>query len=261
MAAGGAMRRWTCPECGAARAGYLTVKSARAARDRHMREKHRDGGSALAERRRGRDAGRQRARRGSALADLPQGSCLEYLCFVLCPQRRYDMYEQVRNHLVQSGFHISRITRREGIDLAKHPNVPRHQVVTRYVLESLLPELRLRFSSDSGLRYIFHLEDDCRLKRGKAFGDARGHALAAGSRIGWLGYARKDGEPRWQTHLLSFTPASIAHLERLLVEFRQCGLPAFDIVLWRFARDSPQSVCIAPESIAYQIGHTLTGRR
>ena len=98
-----------------------------------MREQHTDAGSALAERRRSRDAARcallKRTRRSPSrntdrTCYIPQVNRLEYDALVLRPQRRYDMHGQVRIHVVQSGFHISRITRRDGIGLHKHSSVP-----------------------------------------------------------------------------------------------------------------------------------------
>ena len=116
------------------------------------------------------------------------GAAAEYECFVLCPQRRHEMFQQTRAHLVQRGFHISKIKRREGIDLQKYTkrhstDIPRHQVITKYVLEYLRPELKDRFLQNPKLRYVFFAEDDCRLKPGKCARDARTAALAAGSKI------------------------------------------------------------------------------
>ena len=190
-----------------------------------------------------------------------EGTAAEYECFVLCPQRRHEMFEKTRAHLVRSGFHISKIKRREGIDLQKHPEVRRDQVITEYVLESLRPELKHRFLRNPKLQYVFYVEDDCRLKRGRGFDDARNAALAAGSKIGWLGYFIRNGTPRYGTHLVSFSSASLIHLEELLKQYRDGGLPAFDTVLHRLAKDNPEAIYIAPESIAAQTTHASAGRR
>ena len=171
------------------------------------------------------------------------------------------MYEQTRANLVQAGFHISSIRRREGIDLKKHTDVRRDQAITKYVLELLLPEVRKRFSLNSKLRHVFYVEDDCRIIAGKGFGDVHEAALAAGRKIGWLAYFTRNGEPRWGTHLVSFSRASFVHLEQLLNKHRQGGLPAFDTVLHRLAKDSPESVYIAPAPLAHQAKHALAGRR
>ena len=122
---------------------------------------------------------------------------------MLCPQRRYEMFEKTRSHLVQSGLHISRIKRREGIDLHKQPHVRRGQVSTRYVMEYLRPELAHRFLRNPKPRYVFFVEADCRLKPGRGFADARNAALAAGSKIGLLGYFLRNGVPRYGAHLVS----------------------------------------------------------
>ena len=171
------------------------------------------------------------------------------------------MFEQTRAHLVQSGFHISKIKRREGIDLHKHPEVRRDQVITRYVLEYLRPELKHRFLRNPKLQYVFFVEDDCRLKRGRGFADARNAALAAGSKIGWLGHFIRNGAPRYGAHLVSFSSASLIHLEELLEQYRAGGLPAFDTVLHRLATDNPEAIYVAPESIAAPATHALAGRR
>ena len=69
------------------------------------------------------------------------------------------------------------------------------------------------------------------LKRGKGFGDVREVGLEVASRIGWLAYIRKHGEPRYQTRLFSFAFASIVSLERLLQQFREGVLPAVCLVV------------------------------
>ena len=181
--------------------------------------------------------------------------------FRVVPQRRHEMFQQTRAHLVQRGFHISKIKRREGIDLQKHTDIPRHQVITKYVLEYLRPELKDRFSLNPNLRYVFFAEDDCRLKLGKCARDARTAALAAGSKIGWLGYFIRNGAPRYGAHLLSFSRASLIHLDELLDQHREGGLPAFDTVLYRLSAKNSEAIYVAPESIASQAAHALAGRR
>ena len=171
------------------------------------------------------------------------------------------MFEQTRAHLVQRGFHISKIKRGEGIDLQKHTDIPRHQVITKYVLEYLRPELKHRFLLNPKLRYVFFAEDDCRLKPGKCARDARKAALAAGSKIGWLGYFIRNGAPRYGAHLLSFSSASLIHLDELYKASVWGGLPAFDTVLYRLSAKNSEAIYVAPQSIASQAAHALAGRR
>ena len=156
------------------------------------------------------------------------------------------MYEQTRASLVESGIRISSIRRREGIDLKKHTDVRRDQAITKYVLELLLPEVRKRFSLNSKLRHVFYVEDDCRINGGKGFGDVLEVALAAGPKIGWLAYSMCNGEPRWGTHLVSFSHASLVLL---------------GTALNRLAKGSPEAVFIAPAPLAHQAKHALAGRR
>ena len=279
-----AVHGWACPHCSASRAGFKTKKSAQSSKNRHIREKHKPGGSALAGTRRRRDARAHEAQRahhtvrGTPLRSKRQraghvmhnaklsmtsrlGWAAEYECFVLCPQRRHEMFQQTRAHLVQRGFHISKIKRREGIDLQKHTDIPRHQVITKYVLEYLRPELKDRFLQNPKLRYVFFAEDDCRLKPGKCARDARKAALAAGSKIGWLGYFIRNGAPRYGAHLLSFSSESLYHLDELYAASVWGALPAFDTVLYRLSAKNSEAIYVAPESIASQAAHALAGRR
>ena len=289
------MYRWTCPHCSASGAGYASQKSAASSRNRHIANKHAPGGSALAENRKRRDARAKVDRRahhtrcGAPLkggnyyirktpaseADDTErpcptsiwarnsrmGTAAKYVCFVLCPQRRHHMYEQARAHLVGSGFHISRIKRREGIDLQKHPDVRRDQVITMYVLEYLLPEMAKLFSRNPQLLHVFYVEDDCRLKPGNHLKEVLEAALAAGSKIGWLAYFIRNGEPRYGTHLVSFSRDSLVHVEELRKQFRASGLPAFDTLLYNLTKANPECIYVAPESIAAQTTHALAGRR
>ena len=111
------------------------------------------------------------------------------------------------------------------------------------------------------LRYVFFAEDDCRLKRGRGFADARNAALAAGSKIGWLGHFIRNGAPRYGAHLLSFSSASLIHLDELYEASVWGGLPAFDTVLYRLSAKNSEAIYVAPESIASQAAHALAGRR
>ena len=62
-------------------------------------------------------------------------------------------------------------------------------------------------------------------------------------------------------HLVSFSSASLIHLEGVLEQYRDGGLPAFDTVLHRFATDNPEAIYVEPESIATHAMHALTGPR
>ena len=171
------------------------------------------------------------------------------------------MFEQTRAHFVKAGFHISKIKRREGIDLQKHPHIPRHQVITTYVLEYLRLELQQRFIQNPNLRYIMFAEDDCRLKRGTCAENVMQAALAAGPKIGWLGYYIRQGAPRYGCHLLSFSPASTTHLDELHKQHQKGGLPAFDTVLHHLASDNAEVIYVPPSPLASQAAHAFVGRR
>ena len=57
------------------------------------------------------------------------------------------------------------------------------------------------------------------------------------------------------------TSTGPVHAQGLLQQYRAGGLPAFDTVLYRLAKDSPESVYIAPAPLARQAKHALVGRR
>ena len=130
-----------------------------------------------------------------------------------------------------------------------------------YVLDRFLPEVTNLFSKHPALRHIYFVEDDCKLKPGTTFKDVRKVALAAGGKIGWLGYYTREGKPRYGAHLVSFSSASLIHLEGLLEQYRDDGLPACDTVLHRLETNQPEAFYVEPESIASQATHALTGRR
>ena len=54
---------WRCPHCSASRTGFNSKRSAASSKDRHIREKHKRGGVALAARRQHRDARAHRDQR------------------------------------------------------------------------------------------------------------------------------------------------------------------------------------------------------
>ena len=282
---------WLRPHGSASRTGFNSKKSAASSKNRHIREKLKQGGAALAARRLHRDARAhqdQRAHfrvRGTVLAKdrtrsrglsrfgrtiearmylsetVCAGTAAEYDIIVLCPQRRYVMFEQTRAHFVKAGFHISKIKRREGIDLQKHPHIPRRQVITTYVLEYLRLELQQRFIQNPNLRYIMFAEDDCRLKRGTCAENVMQAALAAGPKIGWLGYYIRQGAPRYGCHVLSFSPASTTHIDELHKQHQKGGLPAFDTVLHHLASDNAEVIYVPPSPLASQAAHAFVGRR
>ena len=268
------VHRWRCPHCSASRTGFSSKKSSASSKNRHIREKHKKGGAALAVRRKHRDARAHKDTRvhfrvqgAPTQARIPlsetarAGTAAEYDIIVLCPQRRYVMFEQTRAHFVKAGFHISKIKRREGIDLQKHPYIPRHQVITTYVLEYLRLELQQRFIQNPNLRYIIFAEDDCRLKRGTCAENVMQVALAAGPKIGWLGYYIRQGAPRYGCHHLSFSPASTTHLDELHKQHQKGGLPAFDTVLHHLASDNAEVIYVPPSPLASQAAHAFVGRR
>ena len=76
-----------------------------------------------------------------------------------------------------------------------------------------------------------------------------------------VAYFTRNVEPRYGTHLVSFSRDSLVHVEELRKQFRASGLPAFDTLLYNLTKANPECIYVAPESIAAQTTHALAGRR
>jgi len=179
-------------------------------------------------------------------------------CVVLCPRRRYHMFKAVRERLAQAGFHPSCILRREGFDISRRADIPRRKVVTKYILCKFLPELRRWFNQVQALEYVFYVEDDCKLKGKVRLNRLYLAARAAQGSIGWLGYSRRRGVPRFGTHLLSFSRHTVAALEWLRMTNPKY---AFDTTIYRMCKEDASLVRAPPESLAVQVRHAMKGRR
>ena len=61
------------------------------------------------------------------------------------------------------------------------------------------------FAQQRSLQFIFWAEDDCESRNQSNAKSVLEAAQAISPSAGWLGYLRVNGEPRWQSHMVSFT--------------------------------------------------------
>ena len=180
----------SCPTCRKVFKGS-TLKSAKSARDRHIREKHkapRAAAKAAAERKR-RNAVGARLRRAREAHE----ECAPVAALVLCPLRRdaaVGYFEKTAEQLIGAG--VLNAQRMQGYDLAKAPKAAQactsQQVVMKAFEDIFMPRAQRMFDADPQLKFVLFVEDDMSFQQGigkaellAALGDARARAAA------WLG--------------------------------------------------------------------------
>ena len=80
-------------------------------------------------------------------------------------------------------------------------------------------------------RYVLFVEDDCRLVSGVRLSDILSAARRARSRIAWLGYGMRRGEPKVGAHLVCFCRAALAQFRTDAAAADPRGILAFDTLL------------------------------
>ena len=143
-----------CQDCGRCFSGYASDKGAKSARDRHVRETH----TSNEKKRKNVES---RILRGRSYAKAAYwttehaNEAPKILFVVLCPMRRITMFERTREHLVSRGIPATRIERRCGFDTLKRPDIPRHLLVTEFIVKRFLRLARRSFRKNIQLEYIF----------------------------------------------------------------------------------------------------------
>ena len=251
-----------CDVCNAALSSITSAKSARSCRDRHKREAH--GHGALRWRReqnKKRQSSYRRARR-----TVQKTATQTLRAYVLRPLRRERLlclFAGARNSLVDVGIGISAVRRLQGVALAlqrRRDGVPTAAAtVLRAVLQDFLPRTRAVFTVNQQVRYVLFVEDDCRLVSGVRLSDILSAARRARSRIAWLGYGMRRGEPKVGAHLVCFCRVALARFRTDAADADPRGTLAFDTLLrklWRLGRAWAPS-----ETLAAQARRPLKGRR
>ena len=106
---------------------------------------------------------------------------------------------------------------------------------------------------------MLFVEDDCRLVSGVRLSDTLSTARRARSRIAWLGYGMRRGEPKVGAHFVCFCRDALAQFRADAAEAGPRGILAFDTLLqklWRLGR-----AWVPTETLAAQVRHSLQGRR
>lgn len=268
------VHRWVCPHGSASRTGFNWKMSAASSRDRHIREKHKRDGAALAVRRKQRDA---RAHQVARVHYRVQGAHEE---------------EQITRHWMRrSKTEIIPTEVRVPVEMRPKPSCA---YTTQYGpcrrranypcdrCEDGFCWFHLGQCSNCGLRSlcpdcIYPAEHGCLdtdsdtdedhipvISNGTVNLEPRKrHASCAG---GWAedwmaGIFTRNEAPRYGCHLLSFSPASTIPLDQLHKQHHKGGLPAFDAVLHHLARDNAEVIYVPPSPLASQAAHAFVGRR
>lgn len=252
-----------CLHCGVAFRSAISLKSASTARDRHVREGHgsRAGRVLARRRRRTTDSKRHKiARRSCHTAQAALAASVRVM--VLCPYRReaaLGLFQAACRSFVDVGMPVQNIRRKQGIDLLRHPEVRRCDVVTRFIVRDFVPAAHKLFEKFPDLRFVWFVEDDCRVKAGTALADLLTASQQAGDCIGWLGYGRRGGEPKVGAHLVSFSRRALMRFSVKSCSILATRKLAFDTLL--HALWQQDCVWVPRVSLACQAGHSAKGRR
>ena len=173
------------------------------------------------------------------------------------------LFTAARNSLVDVGIGTSAVRRLQGVDLAlqrRRDGVPNAAaVVLRAVLRDFLPRACAVFTANQQVRYVLFVEDDCRLVSGVRLSDILSVARRARSRIAWLGYGMRRGEPKVGAHLVCFCRVALARFRTDAAAADPRGTLAFGTLLhklWRLGR-----AWVPSETLAVQVRRTLKCRR
>ena len=121
------------------------------------------------------------------------------------------------------------------------------------------------FAQQRSLQFIFWAEDDCGSRNQSNAKSVLEAAQAISPSAGWLGYLRVNGEPRWQSHMVSFTRwSATAMLHDLNELWSGHATPAdfymgLDTYIWELCGCS-DIIRPSPQSLVHQI-RSLTSRR
>ena len=249
--------------------------AARTGLARHARENHSAEAQAAKHRRQ-----RQQARRLQLSRDhqplLSQGDAGKHLFVVTSPLRRQALFEGTRDALIAAGVPPKRIVRRGGIDfkqyLQNRGRLPAGLRRSTFLMwdfhKQFLPKCKSLFAGQPGLKFVWWVEDDCKLKKGVDIQTLHAHALAGPACIHWAAYFKKNGQARWGSHLAAVSRAGLPHVEsQMNKEAKQSSwsyLLGLDSWLHRglnLERASMPLVGAWQSSVASQRRHGLKGRR
>jgi hypothetical protein len=142
--------------------------------------------------------------------------------------------------------------------LAREGTGKRSEIVTLSLLHAFADRAGRWLEHGTEQRVALFSEDDCRFSASITSAVLTSAALAAGKRIGWLGYHRRRGEPRYGAHLLSFTRESLDTFGQQAGSYLQSRMLALDTLLYHMWRDG--YVWIPAASLAHQQVHAARGR-
>ena len=187
---------------------------------------------------------------------------------VLCPLRRemqLALFTDARLPFLCLGIAAASICRLQGIDLARA--TPRDRapkpcmVVSRALLRDFAPAARAIFEQKPRVRYVWFVEDDCRVQRGVSLlALLEACSIAGGLRkIAWLGFRTSGGEPKIGAHLLSFSRGALTRFLGDVAKVRSSNTLALDTLLHALWKDG--RVWTPEKSMATQTNHALKGHR
>ena len=282
-------------------AGGATPRTQYTTMNRHVREKHTQGGATRKKRRQ--ETQRQRlslrrcvgavaAGRGLGGAQARGGvgvGATSYKMYVTCPPSRNGYFTALLKRFAAAGFSISCIHRRKGIDYAQYmkaaaraAKTPAAKVARRFGRKeppkglqssqflhwnfwaNFLPTAQAAFKQNPTLRSVFWMEDDAAFRKGGATCPADLVLEACENcwpAAAWCGYVRIGGKPTYQSHLVAVTPESCGSLRCELHAENVGSWCGLDTAIRNVQARRPELVKCPPTSLSYQIKHTLRGRR
>ena len=131
--------------------------------------------------------------------------------------------------------------------------------------QEFLPMAVKLFAQQRSLQFIFWAEDDCGFCNQSNAKSVLEAAHAISPSAGWLGYVRVNGEPRYQSHLVSFTRwSATAMLHDLNELWSGHATPAdfymgLDTYIWELCGRS-DIIRPSPQSLVHQIRSLTSGR-
>ena len=181
-----------------------TKKAAQNNLARHVRQKHGHRDSSA------RDRSMKSARIQAERSFVDHGAPpLKYLVFITCPARLVHKWNLSIKRFAKAGFACRYVHLRHGIDFEAPARLPsglgRSQFLMYDVHKNFLPMAVKLFAQQRSLQFIFWAEDDCGSRNQSNAKSVLEAAQAISPSAGWLGYLRVNGEPRWQSHMVSFT--------------------------------------------------------
>lgn len=242
-----------------------TKKAAQNNLARHVRQKHGHRDSSA------RDRSMKSARIQAERSFVDHGAPpLKYLVFITCPARLVHKWNLSIKRFAKAGFACRYVHLRHGIDFEAPARLPsglgRSQFLMYDVHKNFLPMAVKLFAQQRSLQFIFWAEDDCGSRNQSNAKSVLEAAQAISPSAGWLGYLRVNGEPRWQSHMVSFTRwSATAMLHDLNELWSGHATPAdfymaLDTYIWRLCGRS-DIIRPSPQSLVHQIRSLTSGRR